>query len=296
MVAAAVGTVGAVASIGGSMISADASKSAAKTQANSAAAAELQQAAEFQQTRADIAPFRQGGQQGLTELLNQMPGLDANYNNGNPYSGNMIYNGGKPFDMSTAGVEDTAGYKFNMDQGLRATQSAAAARGLGVSGAALKAAGGYASGLADSTYQNQANNYYAGAQNYQAGQVNASNAYYAGANNYYAGQTNAYNKLFGTAGLGESAASQTGTLGQQAATNQTALITGAGNSIASGQIGAGNAISGGLTGAANSLSNTALMNKLLTQQAAAPAAVPQTLFPQNTDGGFNANFNNGGSR
>jgi hypothetical protein len=57
--------------------------------------------------------------------------------------------------MTEAELVQTPGYQFNLSQGLRAAQNSAAARGLGVSGAALRGAANYATGLADSTYQNQ---------------------------------------------------------------------------------------------------------------------------------------------
>ncbi|MBB3931233.1 hypothetical protein GGR25_002283 [Kaistia hirudinis] len=52
----------------------------------------------------------------------------------------------------------TPGYQFTLNQGLKAVQNSAAARGLGSSGAALKGAANYATGLADNTYQNQFGN------------------------------------------------------------------------------------------------------------------------------------------
>lgn len=63
-----------------------------------------------------------------------------------------------PAQMTQAQLEATPGYQFNLSQGLAATQNSAAARGLGVSGAALKGAATFATGLADSTYQQQFNN------------------------------------------------------------------------------------------------------------------------------------------
>ena len=52
-------------------------------------------------------------------------------------------------------LQSTPGYQFTLDQGLKAAQNNATAQGLGVSGAAMKAASTYTSGLADQTYQNQ---------------------------------------------------------------------------------------------------------------------------------------------
>ncbi|GBQ10342.1 hypothetical protein [Acetobacter cerevisiae] len=54
-------------------------------------------------------------------------------------------------------LQNTPGYKWNLQQGEQAATNSAAARGLANSGAALKGASTFASGLADSTYQNQFN-------------------------------------------------------------------------------------------------------------------------------------------
>ncbi|MFT8643189.1 hypothetical protein [Gluconacetobacter sp.] len=54
-------------------------------------------------------------------------------------------------------LQSTPGYQFNLNQGEQGVTNSAAARGLANSGAALKGAATYASGLADSTYQNQFN-------------------------------------------------------------------------------------------------------------------------------------------
>lgn len=126
----------------------------------------------------------------------------------------------KPFDMSQAALEQTPGYQFNLTQGLKAVQNSAAARGLGVSGAALKGASTYATGLADSTYQNQFNN-------------------------YVTNQTNQYNRLMGLANQGENAAAQTGAYGTQTAANIGNNLTGAANAQGAAYLQAGNAIANG---------------------------------------------------
>jgi hypothetical protein len=72
------------------------------------------------------------------------------------------YTGGAPptfsWDPTMAGLAQTPGYQFTLQQGLLGTQNAAAARGLGVSGAALKGADTFATGLASQTYNQQLNN------------------------------------------------------------------------------------------------------------------------------------------
>jgi hypothetical protein len=123
--------------------------------------------------------------------------------------------------MDQATLEKTPGYQFNLTQGLKSVQNSAAARGLGTSGAALKGASTFATGLADSTYQNQFNN-------------------------AVTNQTNAYNRLKGLVDTGENASAQTGSAGTAAA-----------NTAANAQIGAGNAQAAAANATGTSLSNLA---------------------------------------
>lgn len=161
------------------------------------------QAQQQAQTRADLLPYNIAGQNASNMLMDRIGDLT------------------KPIKMDQATLEATPGYQFNLAQGLKATQNSAAARGLGTSGAALKGGAAYATGLADSTYQNQFNN-----EN--------------------TNQTNAYNRLMGIINSGQNAAAQTGTLGQQAATN-----------IGNNTIAGANAGAAGINGAANALTNGA---------------------------------------
>jgi hypothetical protein len=178
-----------------------------QTQANAATTAANMQEQQYNQTRSDLMPYNQAGQTATNMLTQQLPSLTA------------------PITMDEATLRQTPGYQFNLNQGLQSTQNSAAARGLGSSGAALKGAATYATGLADSTYQNQFNN--------------------ANTN-----KQNAYNMLSGVSQLGENAAAQTGSIGAN-------LTTGAANSLTQ----AGTASAAGLTGASNALTNS--MNSYL---------------------------------
>lgn len=212
MIAVAVlgaGVLGAGASIYGASSAASAQEQAAQTASNT-------QLSMFNQDQADLAPYMALGQTGNNMLTSQIGNLTT------------------PINMNEANLEQTPGYQFNLTQGLKATQNSAAARGLGMSGAALKGASTYATGLADSTYQNQFNN--------------------ANTN-----QTNAYNRLMGLTQIGQASAAGVGAAG---------IATG--NSIASNTIGAGNAaaaadtsIGSGVTSAANSAANAYSMNQIL---------------------------------
>lgn len=97
------------------------------------------------------------------QLIRSEPYLAQGAAAANRLSGAMGYNPDGSIDRSSAlqqtfsaPTQDqaaaTPGYGFTLDQGLRAVQNSAAARGLGTSGAAIKGAAGYATGLADSTY------------------------------------------------------------------------------------------------------------------------------------------------
>jgi len=174
--------------IGGISQSYAASKAAdaQKEAANNAIALQQQQ---YQQTRSDLSPYRQIGQTASDQLTSRMGELTS------------------PIIMDQATLEKTPGYQFNLTQGQRAVTNSAAARGLGSSGAALKGAATFATGLADTTYQNQFAN----------AQLN---------------QKNAYDRLKGLVDTGENAAAQTGVLGEKAAYNSGVATIGAGNAQA----------------------------------------------------------------
>lgn len=188
--------------IGGIGTAYSASK-AADAQKNATDKAAATSMAMYDTTRGDLAPYRDIGGVASTELTNRLSDLTA------------------PIVMDQATLEQTPGYEFNRTQGLKAVQNSAAARGLGVSGAALKGAATFATGLADSTYQNQFNN----------ANIN---------------KTNAFNRLKSLVDTGENASAQTGTAGT-AATNTTA----------GAQISGGNATAAGINGVGTGISNTA---------------------------------------
>lgn len=87
-----------------------------------------------------LAPFVSFGMGALDEFKTQLPGLT------------------EKFDPTMQELENTPGYQFALDQGLKGTNNALVAKGLANSGAALKGAAGYAQGLASTTYQQAFNN------------------------------------------------------------------------------------------------------------------------------------------
>jgi hypothetical protein len=105
--------------------------------------------------RSDLAPYNTTGQAALPNLLSL---AQSGPTGGGTDYVKTAYDQYLPPQMTEAQLQQTPGYQWNLTQGLKATQSNAAAKGLGVSGAAMKGAATYATGLADSTYQQQFQN------------------------------------------------------------------------------------------------------------------------------------------
>jgi hypothetical protein len=196
---------------------------ASDAQSKAAKSANATQMAMFDIAQKNLTPYMDAGK-GATSALTNLTGTGEG---GDPLNSPLL----KPISMDEATLQQTPGYQFNLTQGLKATQNAAAARGLGSSGAALKGAATFATGLADSTYQNQFNN-------------------------ALTNQNNQFNRLMGVSQLGANAAANVG---------QDAITTGQG--IASTTVGAGNARAAAWNSGANALgsagSNYVLMDKYL---------------------------------
>ena len=203
----------------GGLISSSAASSAADTQAAAADRAAAASQAQYAQTREDLAPYRGYGTVAGGQLVNRLNQLTS------------------PFNPTMADLEATPGYQFTRDQGLKSVQNAAAAKGLGISGAALKGAANYATGLADSTYKTQ----------FDIDQAN---------------KTNSFNKLLALTQTGANAASTTGQLGTQAAQNAGNFATSGANAQASGAVAGANAITSGLNNVAGLYNSYTLLNRL----------------------------------
>lgn len=175
---------------------------AAKAQTNAAALAAQTQMNMYNQTRSDLAPYRDLGTRQAAELERRMPELTSDINLDEELQKNST-------------VQQA--YDFTRTQGLKAAQNSAAARGLGVSGAALKGATAFATGLADNTYQNL---------------FNMENT----------NRTNAYNRLKGLVDTGAAAAGATGTAGIAAAKGAADAQIGAGNAQGAAYTAIGNAV------------------------------------------------------
>lgn len=223
--AVAAATIGAAVIGGGmSMMSADKAAGASKDAA-------ARQDAMYQQTRSDLLPYSTTGYnalQGAYDIAQRGP-----TGGGPDYIGMAEAN--LPLRMTQAELEQTPGYQFALSQGLKSTQSAAAARGLGVSGAALKGAAEYSTGLANKTYQDQFNL----AQKRFEDYVNLN----VGQQGNLKNEFDRYNSL---ATLGQASAAGTATVGMNTAKAEGAFLNSAGQTQASGMMNATNALSGGV--------------------------------------------------
>ena len=229
---AASAVVGAGASLYGSSQAAGSAKDAANVSKQ-----------QYYQTRGDLVPYIDTGN--ITER-NALSLAQGSPTGGGPdyisqASANM------PGQLTQAELEATPGYQFNLSQGQKSVQSAAAARGLGVSGAAMKGAATFATGLADSTYQNQFNNAQTKFQNY----INLNTG-------QQGNLTNQFNRLSTLSTIGENAAAGLGTQGTALANQAGNYLNQAGLASAAGTTGVANALAGGVN---NYLAYNAYQNR-----------------------------------
>lgn len=246
----------ALAILGSGVLSAGAqifgANKAAQTQSQAAKYATDAQLAMFGITRAGLQPFINVGSAAVGDLMGRPAvkyaptvmtkgGKTINVNPGNAAALAMLKSKGfavttpghqavaarpgalndliKPISMTEADLVNTPGYKFTLGQGEKAVENAASARGLGISGAAIKGGAEFATGLADKTYQERFANALANKQM-------------------------AWQALAGTAGLGETAAAGLGTGAIQTGANIGSNVIGAGNAQAGADIAGANAATG----------------------------------------------------
>jgi hypothetical protein len=237
----------ATAVVSSAVIGASTARSAAKTQAGAAAQASDVQQQQYEQTRADQAPYREAGYNALAELqrtAGNVPGA---------------------FKFGAGDYQADPGYAFRLSEGQKALDRQAAARGGLISGGALKAAQRYGQEMGSQEYGNAYNR--------------ALTSY----NTDVARENQLYNRQAGLAGIGQTATNLVGQAGQNYATNVGNLMTGAGAAQAAGQVGMANAVTGGLGTYLNYSQNNALLNALRTPQIPYSAA---TTVPMQPGGGY----------
>ena len=271
MVAAAIAGAGAL-SAGASLLGSN----KAASSANQAAQLQHQQ---FLETQATLNPFVQAG----TSVLPDLTSLAQSGPYGPGGTNYLAMAGGEmptvPQPMTQDQLEKTPGYQFTLNQGLKSVQSSAAARGLGVSGAALKGAATYATGLASSNYQQQFANQQQLFQNQQQRFTNAINLNATQQGNLQ----NQFGRLQNTASLGESAGAQTGALGTSAAASGGNFLLQGGAASAAGLAGVGSSA----TGAAGNIIGNNLTNALLAGRIGADGSTGGISPFQGNQGNFN---------
>jgi hypothetical protein len=203
-----------------------ASNKASETQKNAAQQAGAIQQQQYQQTRSDLAPYRAMGEDASTRLKAKLTDLT------------------EPISVDPNMLENSDYYKFASTQGQKAVTNAAAARGLGKAGAALKGAAAFAKGLATDTYKT-------------AWDMENQN------------KSNAYNRLKALVDTGENAAAQTGQAGTASASGQSSALIGGANAAAAGY----NAAGGAINNLTNNLSGYAMYKGIYGNGASGPITV-----------------------
>jgi hypothetical protein len=232
-IAAAIGAAGV---IGGSLISANASRNAANTQAEAANRATDTQWNMFARNKADLQPWVSGGQTGYAELM-RLLGIGGTPDNPTFNQNAMLV---KPF-----GVDDfhaDPGYQFRLNEGSRNILNRRSALGGVLSGGTLRDLETYGQGLASDEYQKA----------------------YA---RYNTDRQNTYNRISGLSDTGVNAAGGVAKLGANVADNVSSLQYATGQAGAKADLGIGSAYSnalGQLTG------NWLKANALQQQQGGSP--------------------------
>jgi hypothetical protein len=227
--------IGGAALIGG-VSTVVAGNKAAKAQANAADQTAANERYFYDTSRSDQAPYREVGSGALYKLadmygISRPTGTPAR-NMGDdgfqasPSTGFDGFRGistqaqptaaGQPQQQMTPGYDGfqaSPGYQFRLDEGVKAAERSAAARGLLSSGGTLKAIQRYGEGLASSEYENYAN------------------------------------RLSALAGVGQTSTQATSQAGQSAAQGISNAFTNAGNARASAYANTGSAINSGINNA-----------------------------------------------
>jgi hypothetical protein len=237
----------AAAVVGGSVIggaiSASGAKSAANTQAQADESAQAAQLQMFNTIQGQEQPFLTAGQ-GATSALSSLLGITPG-GAGGPPNGYLTQTTG-PFSFNPSSVTSSPGYQFAQSQGMQQVANNEAPNVGALSGPALKALTSYSTGTAEQYY----NDYFNQAQS----------QYNTNLNSQQTQQSNIFARLSGIAGLGQNAASNTGTAGTQLGTGGAQATAAAGAASAGGTVGAANAASGAAQGVGNAAALSSILN------------------------------------
>ena len=253
------------ATIGSSLLGADAASSAADQQAQTAANAQAQQLAMFNTQNAQLAPQRAAGYTAINNIGSLLPGTSQTYDaQGNP-TGTQTGTGylTHQFNAQDLNANLAPNYQWQLGQGQQATNAASNATGGLVGGNSLKSLNDYTHNYAQGAYQDAFNNY-----NTQRGNI--------------------YNTLASIAGLGQSAQNTSAQLSGNTANALSSLATGSAAAQAAGQIGSASALSGGLS----NLGNQNYLSNLLGQGGFSANSTILPVSMQNTSVPFTANWGN----
>lgn len=202
----------------GAHIAGQGARDAADTQAQAADRAAAAQLEMFKQSREDMAPWREAGANSLAQLTGRMDELN------------------RPFSMADFTADP--GYQFRMQEGMKALERSAAARGGRMSGGTLKALTRYGQDFAANEY---------------------TNAY----NRFNADRDRVFNRLSSIAGTGQTASGQLANANMNYGQNLSNLYTGVGNAQAAAQIGQANAVNSALGQTGNNWFQYTMLNRLL---------------------------------
>lgn len=219
--------IGATAVVGGAYMSSQAAKSAANTQSDAARYAADQQNAATERQIALSEPYRTTG----TAAMNRLAAMTE--------PGGEFY---APFSQTD--FKQDPGYAFRLNEGMKALNASAAARGGLISGNALRAATAYGQDMGSQEYTNAFNR-------------------------YYTERANKMDPLKFLSGQGQAAAAgQAANIGA-GATSNAALITGAANANAAGQIGSANAYTNAIGQGVSMYQTNQLLNRFAPQSGGA---------------------------
>lgn len=228
----------AAATVAAGYMSSEASKKAANTQADAARYAADQQAAATERQLAASEPWRTTGETALNQLSA------------------MTQPGGEFYDpFSKTDWKQDPGYAFRLNEGMKALNASAAARGGLISGNALRAATAYGQDMGSQEYTNAFNR-------------------------YYTERANKMDPLKFLSGQGQAAAAgQAANIGA-GATSQAGLITGAANAQAAGMVGSANAYTNAVGQGVSQYQTNQLINRFAPQN--------QSYYTSNAGYGLNA--------
>jgi hypothetical protein len=187
----------AIAGVAGAAIGADAARKAGHAQQDAANQSNALQLSQYNQQRQDQMPWMQAGNTALQELMS------------------LLQSGQITSKFSGMDPMTEPGYKFGLEQGQKARQNSASARGMTLSGDQMKSLDRY-------------------------GQDYAGTKYNDAFNRFYTERANTLNPLFQIAGFGPSALNQVGTAGRNYANQAGDTMVGSGDAAAASGIRRGN--------------------------------------------------------